>query len=86
MWQLENKEKVLAPGVRLQSQVLRASLPIFHTTFTWNRPLAVIVQSPEGQVQRLPVHDLTRWIQISLALGVLGVFMLMRVVQRRQTA
>jgi hypothetical protein len=39
----------------------------------WNRPVSVVVQTPEGQEQIIPIHDETRIRQIAiLGIGLLG--------------
>ncbi len=40
--------------------------------FVWNRPVAVVVQQ-DGQTERIPVRDLTRYVE----LGLLGVGLLL---------
>ena len=32
----------------------------------WNRPASVLVMTPDGQEKVLPVHDITRRVQLSL--------------------
>jgi hypothetical protein len=83
LWQIETQETSPVPGVRLQSQAARIVFPFFNTTFTWNRPLAVLYITPEGQEMRLPVIDVTRWTQLSLVLGALMVIFLVRLFKRR---
>lgn len=81
IWNTQVHETSPAPGIRLQSQAFRLTLP-FNTSFTWNRPLAVLTTTPQGDEQRLPVEDVTRLALISLALGVLGVIILVRLLRR----
>jgi hypothetical protein len=83
IWDVQVRETTQAPGVRLQSQAFRVILP-FNTRFIWNRPLAVLTTTPQGEELRLPVQDLTRWVQIILAFSVLGVIILMSVLRRKQ--
>lgn len=45
----------------------------------WNRPVSVHVQTPAGQEYTLPVHDVTRQVQLTLlgtSLGMVIVFWL----------
>ncbi len=49
----------LAQNIRLQPPGLPVGL-------IWNRPTAVIVQSPDGQQEILPVPDLTRQWQLRI--------------------
>jgi len=48
---------------------LRIHLPGLPGGLIWNRPVAVIAQTPDGQEQVLPIHDITRQVQ----LGILGI-------------
>ncbi len=52
-------EMVITP----QSQALRIRLPF--GGFVWNRPVAVLV-ARNGEVQRVPIVDTTRLIQLAL--------------------
>ena len=81
-WQVETQETVPAPGVRLQSQAVRVKPPFANFMFVWNRPLAVLTTTPDGEILRLPVQDVTRWVQIGLALGALTIIVLLRVITR----
>lgn len=53
------------------SQAVIVRLPGDHGGLIWNRPTAVTVQHPEGRVERLPVIDVTRLVQIGLFVLVL---------------
>ena len=83
LWQVETQETSPVPGVRLQSQAARVVFPFFNTSFTWNRPMAVLYTTPEGQEMRLPVIDVTRLAQLSLVLGALMAILLAQLFRRR---
>ena len=46
--------------LRLRSQVVELRLPIASGGLIWNRPIAVLVKTPDGQEHVLPVVDVTR--------------------------
>lgn len=55
------------------TQVLKVQIPGYHVGWIWNRPKAVLVRTPDGQEQVLPVTDVTRiTIWAILAGGLLG--------------
>jgi hypothetical protein len=55
------------------TQVLKVHFPGHHAGLIWNRPKAVVVKTPDGQEQVLPVIDVTRVaIWAMLAGGLLG--------------
>jgi hypothetical protein len=55
------------------TQVLKVQSPGHHARFIWNRPKAIVVKTPDGQEQVLPVIDVTRIvIWAMLAGGLLG--------------
>ncbi len=56
--------------LRVRSQVVQLRLPVISGGLIWNRPVAVLVQSADGQDRLLPIPDLTR--TTVLALTVLG--------------
>jgi hypothetical protein len=59
------------------TQVLKIQIPGHHAGLIWNRPKAVIVRSPDGQENILPVRDVTRLVIWSmLAGGLLGAIMI----------
>jgi hypothetical protein len=53
-----------AVRVTPESSVLRLELPF--GGFVWNRPRAVIVEGPDGQIERRRIPDLTRIVQVAL--------------------
>lgn len=77
---LENQEgmpikvgkKTITPIV----QTFQFAVPGFNGGLIWNRPLAVRVQDPDGQVLNLPVQDFTRLI----LLGILGFSLLVALI------
>jgi hypothetical protein len=46
--------------LRVRSQVVQLRLPIAHGGLIWNRPVAVLVDLPDGQQRVLPIPDPTR--------------------------
>ena len=62
--------KVKGTQLRVRSQVVQLRLPVIAGGLIWNRPVAVLVQSADGQDRLLPIPDLTR--TAVLALTVLG--------------
>ena len=58
---------------------LRIHLPGLPGGLIWNRPVAIITQKPDGLVQVLPIHDITRQVQLgilSIMTGILFLFWL----------
>jgi hypothetical protein len=49
-----------------RSQVVQLRLPIASGGLIWNRPVAVLVRTPDGQDQILPLPDVTRTAMLSL--------------------
>lgn len=49
----------------------------------WNRPVGVQVQTPQGETQFLPVHDLTRIIQAIIILSGLFLLFLLKLIYKR---
>ena len=71
--------------LRVRSQVVQIRLPITSGGLIWNRPVAVLVQTPDGREQALPVPDVTRTAVLALAgLGLLSALLLM-LVKRKTT-
>jgi hypothetical protein len=60
------------------TQTLRLQFPGWRQGgLIWNRPSSVLVTTRDGQEQVLPIHDITRRLQISvLAAGILGVLLI----------
>ena len=46
--------------IRVRSQVIHFRLPVANGGMIWNRPVAVLVRTSDGQEQILPIPDLTR--------------------------
>ena len=71
--------------LRVRSQVVQLRLPIGNGGLIWNRPVAVLVRTPDGQDQILPVLNVTRTaVLVLLVLSFAGTFLLM--LFRRRTA
>ena len=59
------------------TQVFKVQIPGYHAGLVWNRPKAVLVRTPDGQEQVLPVTDVTRvTIWAILAGGLLGAILM----------
>lgn len=81
-WQTEYGKTIVVGDVRVtpQSQALIIRWP--NGGWVWNRPTAVLVEQ-DGQVERIPVMDVTRIIQIGL-LGISLIFLVMRILTSRK--
>jgi len=53
--------------LQVRSQVIQFRLPLAHGGLIWNRPVAVVVRSADGQERILPVSDPTRFVVLNLA-------------------
>ena len=51
----------------MESEVFQVRLPF--GGLVWRRPSAVLVESAGGRTQRVPIHDVTRWAQIAIAVA-----------------
>jgi hypothetical protein len=64
------------------ARVMKIQLPGKHAGLIWNRPQAVVVRTPDGQENALPVIDVTRvtvWAILGAGLiGALIIGMLLR--------
>ncbi len=63
---------------------LRIRNPGWHNGLVWNRPVAIVVQTGDGQEQVLPVRDVTRQAQVALLVSSLIVVLLGWLVTRRK--
>lgn len=71
--------------LRVRSQVVQLRFPNASGGLIWNRPIAVLVHTPNGQEQTLPVPDVTRSAVLGLlVLSLAGTFLMM--LFRRKTA
>ena len=52
--------------LRVRSQVVQLRLPVASGGLIWNRPIAVLVRTPDGQDQILPISDVTRTAVLAL--------------------
>lgn len=72
--------QVLVPLAR----VVRLRLPLLHGGVIWNRPIAVLVRSEDGSEYEVPIHDVTRRVQLlALAAGLLGSLLIWLLLHRR---
>lgn len=71
--------------LRLRSQVLQLRLPAGNGGLIWNRPVAVLVNTPDGQERILPVRDVTRVTILALLAFSLGGTLLLMLFRRKTT-
>ena len=71
--------------LRLRSQVVQLRLPGVNGGLIWNRPVAVLVRTPDGQEQTLPVRDVTRSVVLALVLLCFASTLLLRLTRRTLT-
>ena len=77
--------RVKGAQVHVRSQVVQLRLPIAHGGLIWNRPVSVVVRTPDGQEQILPIPDVTRSAVLALlVLSLVSTFLLVRF--RRKSA
>jgi hypothetical protein len=70
--------KVKDTQLRVRSQVVKLRFPVISGGLIWNRPIAVLVHTADGQDQILPIPDLTRTTVLALlVLSLAGTFLLM---------
>jgi hypothetical protein len=66
------------------TQVLKVQIPRYHAGLVWNRPKAVLVRTPDGDEQVLPITDVTRVvIWVMLAGGLLSAIMMRSLFRNR---
>lgn len=58
--------KVKDTQLRARSQVVQIRFPFISGGLIWNRPVAVLVHTAEGQDQTLPIPDGTRTATLAL--------------------
>jgi hypothetical protein len=85
VFEIQETETSPHPNVRLKAQVIQMKLPIFNTTFTWNRPVSASVVLADGTQQSVPVVDVTRLVQVGLLVvaGMAALFSLLVVLWRK---
>ena len=59
--------KVKGTQLRVRSQVLQLRFPFINGGLIWNRPVAVLVRTADGQERILPIRDVTRTAMLVLA-------------------
>ena len=59
--------KVKDAQLRLRSQVIQLRFPFISGGLIWNRPVAVLVRTADGQDRILPIRDVTRTAMLVLA-------------------
>ena len=65
--------------VQVRSQVVQLRLPMVHGGLIWNRPVSVVIRTPDGQERILPVPDVTRSAVLALLLlSLVSTFLLVR--------
>jgi hypothetical protein len=71
--------KVEDTQVYVRSQVVQIRLPFGNGSLIWNRPVSVVMQTPDGQAQILSVPDVTRTAMLTLLVfSFVGTLLLMR--------
>jgi hypothetical protein len=61
------------------SQSVRLQVPGFQGGVIWNRPVSIVVTTPDGQEQVLPIRDITRIAQLTVfGAAILGTFLFWR--------
>jgi hypothetical protein len=69
--------KVKDTQLHVRSQVVELRLPFASGGLIWNRPVAVVVSTPDGRDKILPIRDVTRTVMLLIALCFVSMFMLM---------
>lgn len=65
------------------SQAIRLQIPGLPGGLIWNRPVSVVVTTPSGQEQILPIRDITRIAQLSfIGMAILGVLLFWRAARK----
>jgi hypothetical protein len=55
--------------ITVRSRALQVQFPGASGGLIWNRPIAVSVYRPDGTIEHLPMRDVTRWVQVMLAIA-----------------
>jgi hypothetical protein len=72
----------LTPFVRS----LEVRFPWLRGGFEWSRPVSVLAQSQDGREEVIPIHDLTRLIQISILIsGLVSGISILRAARKRKS-
>jgi hypothetical protein len=60
---------ITTPGaqVTVRSQAVQVRIPAIHGGLIWNRPVACVVRTPDGQERIIPILDITRIVLLVLA-------------------
>ncbi len=69
--------------ITVRSRALQVRFPGASGGLIWNRPIAVSVYRPDGTIVHLPVRDVTRLVQVLLAIGLVGSLLLLNASKRR---
>ena len=70
--------------VHLRSQLVRLRLPTVHGGVIWNRPVAVVVRTSDGEEKTVSIPDVTRLAMLTLAgLYLTGMFVLISLKRKR---
>jgi hypothetical protein len=65
------------------SQSVRLHAPGLRGGLIWNRPISVVVTTPDGQEQVFPIRDLTRIAQLTIfGAAILGTFLFWRAARK----
>ncbi len=69
--------------ITVRSRALQVRFPGSSGGLIWNRPIGVSVYRPDGTVEHLPVRNVTRLVQVLLAIGLVA-FLLLVTARRAQ--
>jgi hypothetical protein len=79
--------KIKDTQVRVRSQVVQLRFPFIHGGLLWNRPVAVLARTTDGQDQILPIRDITRAaVLVLLVISLAGTFLLRLFRRKRKIA
>ena len=69
--------------LRVRSQIVQLRIPIANGGLIWNRPVAAVIQTADGQDQTLPIRDVTRATVLALMAFCLASTFLLILFKRR---
>jgi hypothetical protein len=87
-WQTVSGQPLLVNGLTLTPQSRVLTVRFLWSIFVWHWPTAVVIEQ-NGQVQRLPIVDLTRIMQIGLCgfgMVIISIASLMQFSRRKEHA
>lgn len=69
--------------ITVRSRAFQILFPGRSGGLIWNRPIAVSVYRPDGTIEHLPVRDITRLVQVLLAVGLVSSLFVLNARRRR---